>query len=213
MYHLYYYPSNANLAPHMVLEEIGTPYQLVLVDREQQAHKQPAYLKLNPSGLIPVLIDDDLSLTLTESAAICLHLADRHAGANLAPAVGSRQRADLYRWLMYLTNTVQATLMHYYYPDRLGAEHAATVEARAEAALMPMFDLLEAYMHQSGGPWMLGDHYTVADPFLMMMCRWTRNMANPARNRPALAAFLETMAARPAVIRAHQGEGLAKPWY
>ena len=69
MYQLYYYPSNASLAPHIVLEEIGAPYELVLVDRDAQAHKQPDYLKLNPSGLIPVLIDGDL--VLTETAAIC----------------------------------------------------------------------------------------------------------------------------------------------
>ncbi len=213
MYQLYYYPSNANLAAHMVLEEIGAPFQLVLVDRNQDAHKKPEYLKLNPGGLIPTLIDQDLGLTLTETAAICLHLADRHPKAKLIPAVGTKERAELYRWLVYLTNTVQATLIHYYYPDRLGAEHQDTVQKQAEAKLMPMFDRLDAHMQQSGGPWMLGEHYTIADPYLMMMCRWTRNMANPARNRPALAAFLDKMAARPAVIRAHEAEQLVKPWY
>ncbi len=212
MYQLYYYPSNANLAPHMVLEEICAPYELILVDRDQQAHKKPEYLKLNPGGLIPTLIDPTLNLTLTETAAICLHLADRHPEANLIPAVGTRERAELYRWLVYLTNTVQATLIHYFYSDRLGADHKDTVQTQAEAALMPMFDRLEAHM-QAGGPWMLGEQYSIADPYLMMMCRWTRNMANPARARPALAAFLARMAARPAVIRAYEAETLVKPWY
>jgi glutathione S-transferase len=211
MYKLYYYPSNANLAPHMVLEEIGARYELVLVDRERQAHKSADYLMLNPSGTIPVLIDG--GLVLTESAAMCLHLADRHPQANLAPAIGSDARADLYRWLMYLTNTVQADLMHYYYPDRLGGEYATTVQANAEARLMGMLDLIEAHFEKTGRSWMLGEHYTVVDPFLMMMCRWTRGMANPARNRPRLAAFLERMADRPAVMRAYEMEGLARPWY
>ncbi|HEY0845691.1 MAG TPA: glutathione S-transferase N-terminal domain-containing protein [Noviherbaspirillum sp.] len=95
MYTLYYYPGNANLAPHMLLEELGVPYELVLVDREQNAHKQADYLKLNPTGRIPVLIDRDL--VLFETAAICLHLVDRHPEAGLAPAVGTAERAEFYK--------------------------------------------------------------------------------------------------------------------
>ena len=62
MYVLHYYPTNANLAPHMLLEELGVPYRLALVDRDQGAHKSAEYLKLNPAGLIPVLVDGDLVL-------------------------------------------------------------------------------------------------------------------------------------------------------
>jgi glutathione S-transferase len=211
MYKLYYYPSNASLAPHIVLEEIGAPYELVLVDRNKQAHKKPDFLELNPSGLIPVLLDGDL--VLTETAAICLHLADQHPMANLAPALGTPERANLYRWLIYLTNTVQAELIHYFYPDRLGGECADMIQERAEARVMPMLDIIEAHFDKTGGPWMLGAQYTIADAYLMMMCRWTRNMANPARSRPQLAKFLDTMAARPAVIRAYDQEKLQKPWY
>src|SRR5689334_10559721 len=103
MYALYYYPSNASMAPHMVLEEIGAPFELRLVDRERQAHKTPEYLRLNPNGLIPVLVDGDL--VLFESAAICLHLADRHPESRLAPPLGSPARAHFYKWLIHLTNT------------------------------------------------------------------------------------------------------------
>ncbi len=211
MVSLYYYPSNANLAPHIVLEEIGAPYELILVDREIGAHKTPEYLQLNPSGAIPVLIDDDL--VMTESAAICLYLADKYPEAALAPEVGTNERAQLYRWLMYLTNTVQAELMHYFYPERLGGEHAAVVKANAEARVMGMLDIIEAHFVNSATPWLIGAQYTVADCFLFMMCRWTRNMANPARNRPQLARFLEVIRKRPAVIWAHEQEELAKPWY
>ena len=211
MIQLYYYPSNASLAPHIVLEEIGAPYKLVLVDREVQAHKQPEYLQLNPAGLIPVLIDGDL--VLSEAAAICLHLADQHLALHLAPPVGSAARGHLYRWLMYLTNTVQAELIHYYYPDRIGGPHAAFIQASAEDRVMHMLDILDAHFEKTGGPWILGTDYSIADVYLFMMCRWTRNMANPARNRPHLAQFLSMMAARPAVIRAHEQEKLPKPWY
>src|ERR1051326_5231176 len=87
MYKLYYYPGNANLAPHVVLQEIGAKYELVLVDRDKQHHKSPEYLKLNPHGRVPSLVDGDL--VIYETAAICLHLVDRHPEARLAPGVGA----------------------------------------------------------------------------------------------------------------------------
>src|SRR5882757_3246700 len=76
---LHYHPSNASMVPHLLLEELGTPYELVLVDRAHAAHKSAAYLALNPNGLIPVMVDGDL--VLYETAAICLHLADTHPNA------------------------------------------------------------------------------------------------------------------------------------
>ena len=78
------------MIPHIVLEELGVPYERVLVDRSQNRHKEPAYLKLNPNGLIPVLADGDL--VLYETAAIVLHLCDTHPQAKLAPALGSGAR-------------------------------------------------------------------------------------------------------------------------
>src|SRR6202521_6324057 len=99
MYQLYFYPGNANLAPHMVLEEIGAPYELILVDRNKHAHKSAEYLTLNPTGRIPVLVDGDRFLF--EAAAICLHLADRHPEVRLAPPLGSAERGECYKWLMY----------------------------------------------------------------------------------------------------------------
>ena len=113
---LHYYPGNASMTPHIVLEELGVPYQRVLVDRTQDAHRQPAYLKLNPNGQIPVLTDGDL--VLYETAAICLHLCDTHPQAQLAPPLGTAARAHFYKWLAWLTNTMQATLMIYFYPER-----------------------------------------------------------------------------------------------
>jgi glutathione S-transferase len=105
MIQLHYYPSTAAMMPHILLEEIGVPYQRVLVDRMKDAHKAPDYLQLNPNGLIPVLIDGDL--VLYETAAICLHLSDTHPQAGLAPPLGSPERAHGYKWLMWLTNTRQ----------------------------------------------------------------------------------------------------------
>ena len=76
MLQLHYYPSNASMAPHLLLEELGVPYELKLVDRTREAHKSAEYLRLNPNGLIPVLVDGEL--VLYETAAICLHLSLIH---------------------------------------------------------------------------------------------------------------------------------------
>jgi glutathione S-transferase len=213
MYRLYYYPGNANLAPHILLEEIGADYELLLVDRTKNEHKGAAYLALNPAGRIPVLIDGDL--VLYESAAICLHLADRHAAAGLAPALGSGERAQFYKWLMYLTNTVQAELLLYFYPERLtdDAAAAAQVKAHAERRTGEMLDLIEAALAAGTGPFLLGAAYRAVDPYLLMLCRWTRGMQHPARARPHLARFLEAVMARPATQRAFAAEGIAAPFY
>ncbi len=216
MYQLHYFPGNASLIPHVLLEEIGAPYELLLVDRASNAQKSPEYLKLNPSGRIPVMTDGDL--VLFETAAICLHLADRHPAAALAPALGTNERAEFYKWLVYLTNTVQSELLLYFYPERLtdDAAAAAQVKKHAEARISGaggMLDILEAQLAKSGGPWLLGAHYSAADPYLMVLARWTRGMANPARNRAHLGRFLEAMAARPAVQRAFEQEGLKPPLY
>jgi glutathione S-transferase len=109
---LHYYPSTAAMIPHIVLEELGVPYERVLVDRAQNAHKAPEYLRLNPNGLLPVLTDGEL--VLYETAAIVLHLCDKHPKGKLAPELGSTERAHFYKWLVWLTNTVQATLITYF---------------------------------------------------------------------------------------------------
>ncbi len=76
MYQLHYYPANVSAAPHMVLEEMGADYELMLVDRTVNAQKSKEYLKLNPNGRIPTLVDGNL--VLFEAAAIVLHLLDQN---------------------------------------------------------------------------------------------------------------------------------------
>ncbi len=213
MLQLHYFPGNASLAPHMLLEEIGAPYELRLVDRARQAHKAPEYLKLNPNGLIPVLLDDDL--VLYETAAICLHLADMHPQAGLAPPLRTQERAHFYKRLVWLTNTLQARLIHYFYPERLvGAGDpvaAAQVKARAETDVGAMLDQIDAELARHGQPWLLGEAYSALDPYALMLCRWTRGFARPARSLPHIAPYLQRVLARPAVQRAFQQEALSEP--
>src|SRR5216683_2372855 len=205
---LYYYPGNASMAPHMVLEEIGAPFELRLVDRRHNAHKDADYLRLNPNGLIPALVDGDL--VLFESAAICLHLADRNPRAALVPELGTAARAQFYKWLIHLTNTVQAELLCYFYPDRMtdDATAASQVKAHAETHVGEMFDRIEAAL-AANGPYLLGAQFSAADLYLLMLARWTRGMAEPARNRPAVRRLLDRLIERPAVQRAFGTEEIA----
>lgn len=214
MIQLHYHPGNANMAPHIVLHELGLPHELLLVDRAHQAHRSPAYLKLNPNGLIPVLVEGDL--VLYETAAILLHLADSHPEGGLAPALGTPARAQLYKWLIWLTNTLQPALINYFYPERCvaegNAEGAAQVKACAEAKIGGLLDQLEAQLSSHAGPWLLGDSYSIADPMAFMLCRWTRGFERPARSLPRLGAYLQGMFARPAVQRMLAAEQLQAPW-
>ena len=212
MLQLHYFPGNASMAPHMLLEELGVPYELKLVDRMQQAHKSAEYLRLNPNGLIPVLVDGDL--VLYETAAICLHLVDTHPDAGLVPALGSAARAHFYKWLAWLTNTLQATLLVYFYPERWADEPAAIaqVKAHAEAAIGRMLDQLGAHLAAGAGPWFFGAAFSAVDPYALMLCRWTRGFARPARSLPPLQPWLARMLDRPAVQRVFEREGLAAPW-
>jgi len=210
---LYYHPGNASLTPHMLLEELGVPFTLHLVDRAHAEHKSPEYLKLNPNGQIPVLVDGDL--VVYETAAICLHLVDTHPEARLAPPPGTPERALFYQWLVWSTNTVQAMLMHYFYPARMvddgDAAAAAQVRSHAEARVGTMLDVLDAQLAAHGRDWLLGADYSAVDPYALMLCRWTRAFARPARSLPHIGPYLQRMLARPAIQRAFATEKLQAP--
>lgn len=208
MYQLHYFPSNANAAPHMVLEELGQQYDLVLVDRAKNAQKSEDYLKLNPNGRIPALVDGDL--VMFEAAAIVLHLVDRHPEAGLAPKMGTPERARFYQWMTFLTNSLQEELMIWQYPDRLtGIDAAATEVVRkgAEKRAGAYLDVIERHL-KANGPLFLGEVLSAADFYLVMLARWARPMANPPRSRPHIAKLLDIVSALPAVRRAYKREGV-----
>lgn len=210
MYRLHYSPSSASMAPHMMLREIGAPFELVLTDIQQGANFQPGYLALNPTGKIPTLLDGDL--VLTESAAICLHLADRHPEAGLAPALGTAERAQLYRWLVHMTNTLQPDYIAYFYPKRQ-AGPVDEVKAKAEARVALGMDLMERQLADMGAPFLFGEKPGAADFFLFMMVRWSRNMSRPARTLPRLGRLAAAVAARPSAQAAFAAEGLVEPLF
>ena len=219
MLQLHYFPSNASITPHILLEEMGLPYELKLVDRANNAQKSPEYLKLNPNGLIPVLVDDDL--VLYETAAICLHLTDTHPEMGLAPAVGTHERAQFYKWLMWLTNTLQPSLIMYFYTDRYTTSTdpavIAQIKAKTQERIGGMLKQLDDHLAANGGPWMMGEKFSVLDIYAFMLGRWTRvfegapPVTQAARTWPHLGPFMHQMLARPAVQRVVAKEGLKDP--
>ena len=219
MMKLYYSPGTACLAPHFLMEELALPYELVLVDTGKKEHQQPAYLQLNPKGTIPLLIDGNLQLT--ESAAICLYLAERYPdqdpdqGRNFSPAPGTPARARLYQWMLYLSNTLQAELLSYFYPERLheDAAGAAQVKASAEQRVAQMLGYIDEQLAKSGGPYLLGEQLSIADLFLFMLCRWTRGMQVPARAYPHIGPYLNALSARPSIVKVFRMEGIEAPLY
>jgi glutathione S-transferase len=211
MYQLHYYPANANAAPHMLLEEIGTAYDLILVDRAVNAQKSKEYLKINPNGRIPALQDG--TLTLFEAAAIVLHLVDQHPEAELAPDLGTPERAKFYQWLTFLTNSLQEELMIYQYPDRLAGDDAkatAIVRQGAENRAGAFLDVIEDHL-KAEGPFFLGPRFSAVDLYLVMLARWARPLAKPPQTRPHIAKLLDAVTARPAIQRAYAAEGIAAP--
>jgi glutathione S-transferase len=207
---LYYYPENASTFIHMLLRELGIPFDLRLVDRKTEAQRSAAYLSLNPHGLIPFLVDGDLALG--ETAAIALHLVDRHPECGLAPAVGTAARAGFYRWMTHLTNTPQVEHLKRAYPDRHTTipDAVADVRATAIARLDAMFDRIEADL--GAGPFVLGDRISAADFFLLMLVMWTTRMPRPAARLPGIGALCARLLARPAVRATLVVEGSTPPY-
>jgi glutathione S-transferase len=208
MYQLHYFPANANAAPHMLLEELGAKYELVLVERAKNAQKSAEYLKINPNGRIPTLVDNGLAIS--EAAAIVMHLVDQHAEAGLAPKIGTQERAKFYQWLTFLTNSLQEELMIWQYPSRLAGDDAAAVEIvknGAEARASNFLDVIETHL-KANGPLFLGKTLSAVDFYLVMLARWARPMHNPPRARPHIAKLLDKVTALPSVRRAYASEGI-----
>jgi glutathione S-transferase len=210
---LYHLPGAASLTPHLVLRELGLPFELRLVNRDAAEHKSAEYLRLNPNGLVPVLTDGQL--VLYETAAIVLHLVDSQPAAGLAPPLGSSERAHFYKWMVWLSNSLQVAARSYFYPEQaVGAGHpaAADVKAAAEARIESLFDQVEAHLATHGGPWMMGARFSAVDPYTFMLGRWTRAMRRPARTLPHVGPFLQRVLERPATRETLAAEGLQPPW-
>lgn len=218
-YTLFYSPDSANVVVRMALEEIGAPYEALEVDRRQGAQRSPAFLKFNPQGLLPVLVDPAQDEPLFETAAILLHLADQHAA--LKPLQTSA-RGRFLKWLFYLSNTVHADLRMLFYTERYAADAAAIAALRAHLhpRVLGHLALVEGELARHGGPWMLGDEVSVCDLYLAACVRWAQLYprgdtlgVHSLQAFPRLVVLLQRLELRPPVRRAFAAEGIAGPLF
>ena len=208
MYTLYYMPGAASFVVHWLLIEIGAAYDRKRIDAEAREHKRPEYLKLNPNGVVPVLLID--GEPVYEAAALALLLAERHPEASLAPAEGTRARALYLQWMLHLANTVQPAYRAWFYPDEpAGEAHAAAAQERARVRIEAAWDRLDAHL-KAHGPYVCGARPSAVDFHAAMLARWSRNMPRPATQWPAVAELVSRLRARPSFRQLNEREGLTE---
>ena len=215
MFKLYHYPGTTSMVPHILLEELGEPFELVLVDRTLQEHKASEFTRLNPNGELPVLVENDF--VLYETAAICSYLCDRFPESELAPQFGLRERARFNQWLSWLSGNIQPVMMLYFYPWRWvdidNPVAASQIRLHAERKALVLLEVIEAELARHDAPWLMGTQYSAVDAYLFVISRWTRRFADKsARHFPYLSDFLHRMLQRPAVQRVLQTEQIEPPY-
>ena len=196
---LYHSPRSRSARPRWLLEEIGAAYELVTLDLAKQEHLSAAHRQRHPHAKVPVLVDGDLALI--ESAAICLHLADRFPAAQLAPPVGTPERGRYYQWMVYAIATLEPPVLQVFlHTVRLPeAERSAAQAAAGRAQFAEVAQVLTDAL--GGHPFLLGERFSAADVLLGMACYFLRQFGI-VQDEPVLFAYIERCMARPALQRA-----------
>lgn len=200
---LYYISGACSLAGHIVLEWIGAPYEAIAIARDQL--RSPEYLRINPSGQVPVLQDDD-GWQLTENVAILSYLAERFPSAALA-GNELRGRAEVLRWLAYLNSDVHQAFKPLFNPQRFIADETthAELQANARTRLRGMFERLDAQL--ADRDWLAGTR-SIADPYLFVVQRWAKGKGVDLAGLGHLERFARRMREDAGVRAAMKAEGL-----
>ncbi len=210
-YRLHYAPDNASLVIRLAMEEMGLPYETVLVDRRNYEQDSAAYRALNPNGLIPVL--ETQHGPIFETAAILLWLADTHG--HLAPPPDSTERAAFLKWLFFASNTVHADLRILFYAEKyIDPSQAETLRAGIRPRLRQHLKLLEAEAKRAPS-WLNADEPSVLTWYLACMMRWmalypakTDRSWYQLADTPYLQKILMQLETRPATRASIGAEGL-----
>jgi len=209
MFRLYYAPGTCALATHIALEEAGAPYEAVLVDFRSQGQRSPEYLAVNPKGRVPALVT--ASGTLTETPALLCFVAQRFPKAELAPLDDPFALAQMQEFNLYLCSTVHVAHAH----GRRGtrwADDAAAIEAMQRKVASNMTECFELIEHRLlKGPWVMGERYTICDPYLFTIGSWIEGDGVDTGKMPRVIEHRRRMLARPAVQKAVSAEGTQIP--
>ena len=189
---LYEFAPTRSIRARWTLQELGVEFEAVTVNLVVGEHRRPEFLKINPAGKLPVLVDGDT--VLTESIAIVTYLAEKYPEKKLIPTT-LRQKAQVYRWLLFAATELEQPLWRIarhtnLYPEarRLPAD---VVLARED--FLPMAAVLDE--HMQGREFLVGDSATVADFVTAYTLDWA-NMVQLLDDFPGLRSYMERMYAR-----------------
>jgi glutathione S-transferase len=183
---LYYNPRSRAVISKWMLDECGAKYDIVPIDLEKREHKTPEFLKINPAGKLPALVDADAKIF--ESAAICLYLGDKFPEAKLAPKIGAPERGRYLSLMVYSTSQLEPSMGD----TMLGAQ---TSLQRGWTDFETARNVIEGEL--GGGPYLFGGWFTAADVMIGSLFIY-RRMLGGQPDRPKLEAYVDRLLARPA---------------
>jgi glutathione S-transferase len=200
---LYFAPGACSLSPHIVLRELGLPFDLVKVDLgTKKTAAGEDFKAINPKGYVPTIALDDGQI-LTEGPAIVQYLADLKPDAKLAPRNGSFERSRLQEWLNFITTEIHKSFSPLF--------NAAMPDAAKEIYMAKLKQRLgETDTALGTGDFLMGAQFTVADAYLYTVLRWAAHFKIDLHQWPALAKYFARVEARPAVQAALHAESAAK---
>jgi glutathione S-transferase len=196
---LYGYRNGRTLRALWALEEVGAQYEYVEVDVMRGAGREPWFLEINPGGKVPVLKDD--GRIITESAAICIHVADKFPKIQLMPPAGTPERTECYKWISFVLTELDAPLWTIA-KHRFGLPKERRVPAVIETAgweFQTIVKLMATALE--GRPYLTGLSFTVADILAGHVLLWAKS-ARLSPGSDILGSYLDRLMARDAAIRA-----------
>jgi glutathione S-transferase len=204
MFTFFYSPGTCALASHIALEDAGASYELKRLDFRKTEQQSPDYLAINPKGRVPTLRTP--RGVLTETPAILAFVAQSFPEARLAPLDDPFAFAQLQAFTSHLCSTVHVAHAHGRRGYRWAAEEAsfADMKRKVPESVGACFELIETRMFK--GPWVMGEDYSIADPYLFTLATWLEgDDVDPARF-PRVAEHRARMADRASVKRAIEQE-------
>jgi len=197
---LFHSPRTRSTGVLVLLEELGAPYTLEVLDISKDAQLAPAYLAVNPMGKVPALRDGEA--IVTEQVAIFLHLADLFPKAGLAPAIGDASRGPYLRWLVFYAAAFEPALV-----DKARGHEPGKRAMSPYGDYDAVIETLAAGLAK--GPYLLGERLSAADILWGTALGWTMAF-KLVPDRPVFADYARRIAERPAVVRARaKDEALA----
>lgn len=202
MLKLYYAAHTCSLATHIVLEEVGADYSTVRVDFATEQQKSPDYLKVNPKARVPALVTDQG--ILTETPAMLVYVAQRFPAARLALMDDPFAFAQVQSFNSYLCSHLHVAHAHrmrgHRWVDPADTAAIAAMQRKVPESVGGAFELIEREMLR--GPWVMGEHYTICDPYLFTLAQWLElDGVDPARI-PRVIDHRRRMSERPGVKKA-----------